>query len=53
MVIDIFIDDNNDFHLIELNPFDEMTDPIVFTWDELLVKWPLCAVKPPLMPDHK
>lgn len=51
MVIDIFIDDDTDLHLIELNPFDEMTDPIVFTWNELGVKGPLCATKIPLAPE--
>ena len=34
-VIDVWLDDKDRVHLIELNPFDEMTDPILYTWDHL------------------
>lgn len=35
LVWDAYIDRNDKVHLIDLAPFHESTDPILFTWDEL------------------
>lgn len=34
-VLDVDVNDNNDIRFIELNPFNDETDPIVFSWDSL------------------
>ncbi len=34
-VVDVYFDDTARLHLVELNPFDDVTDPISYTWDYL------------------
>lgn len=32
---DLYIDSQNHFHLVDFNPFGEITDPMLFSWEEL------------------
>lgn len=34
-IFDIYINSNNAVKLVDFNPFGELTDPLLFTWDEL------------------